>query len=247
MKKLINKLIGFNILIVILAIVGIFLTINEVTLIIYIGVRATAFLVPFVWIVTIGVFLGGNISLYVKNRKYLPQRPKPAPKPIQEDFDYTNPNHIRSELNRLLTERPLLQSRLEDCLLQMDNIDRKQAKLDEILKRTSEESSLSEVVSTIDEAEKSLCKNLAKVINRAILWDPIEARKAENQIEYQTYRDYIDKYIALNKSILKQSDVLLFETINYIDEKDNGASGEVGLKAMTDAIRSLSKATLEDF
>ncbi|MDR1203944.1 MAG: hypothetical protein LBL26_00470 [Peptococcaceae bacterium] len=185
------------------------------------------------------VFLAGSAVLFTGWRKSW-QLERSAAYAVKLSLDKTqSPGVIRGEITRLLGVRPRLKEPLTLGLSQMDSIDRKQAKLKEILDR-NDAASLNEVVSTLDEAEQTVCKNLVRVLNRAILWDPYEANKPGKEAVFEGHQRYIGRILDKNESILTMCDTLLAETVSYLGEKTSGADdGALGLVAMTEVMRSL--------
>jgi hypothetical protein len=152
---------------------------------------------------------------------------------------------IREELSRQMTERPKLSNILAQVLSQMDSMDRKQAKLNEILVRNNN-STLGEAVSTLDAAEQTLCRNTLKILNRVLLWDTLEADNPGKKALYEEHENYFRKTLATNDKILTMCDTLLVETACYLNERSSGVDdGSVELEAMTSVIRSLRGMTGE--
>lgn len=159
---------------------------------------------------------------------------------VSSDTSYDS-EQLRKELHRFARERTGLKQELTEALEQMDSMDRKQEKLLSIFKRNKEES-LGEVEATIEIAEQSMFRNIARMINRAILWDPLEANKAGKEKVYQEHQKHIRYLLNQNEEMLSKCDFLLSETVSYIgDKKGGGKSGELHLDAMMEAIRSLNK------
>lgn len=73
-----------------------------------------------------------------------------------------------------------------------------------------------------------------------ILWDPLEWNKPGKESIYEGHRAYIGKLLEQGDEILSKCDILLAETVSYLDEKDaNVDSGRLHLDVMTQTIQSL--------
>lgn len=208
-------------------------------LIITMGIAAANALRTGGWILLACVFLAGSAVLMVRRRKSR-QLERIAAYSVKLSLDKKqNPEVIRGEITRLTEVRPRLKEPLALGLSQMDSIDRKQAKLKEILDR-NDAAALNEVVSTLDETEQTVCKNLVRVLNRAILWDPYEANKPGKEAVFEGHKKYIARILDKNENILTMCDTLLAETVSYLGEKSADADGgALGLMAMTEVMRSL--------
>jgi hypothetical protein len=213
--------------------------INRTWLIITVGIVAADALLRGGWALLACAFLTGSGVLFAGWRKSR-RLERGAAYSVRFSLDKEqDPAVIRGEITGLLGVRPKLKELLTQGLSQMDSMDRKQAKLKEILDRNSA-SSLNEVVSTLDGTEQTVCKNLVRVLNRAILWDPYEANKPGKEAIFDEHKKYIGRILDKNESILTMCDTLLAETVSYLGEKTSGADdGALGLAAMTDVMRSL--------
>jgi hypothetical protein len=195
------------------------------------------------WILLACVFLAGSGVLFAgwrKSRRFELDAAYPVSFALDKE---QSPAAIRGELTRLSGSRPKLKDLLALGLSQMDSIDRKQAKLKEILDRNGV-TSMSEVISTLDGAEQTLCQNMVRVLNRAILWDPLEANKPGKEAVFEGHRKYMSRILDKNESMLTMCDTLLAETVSYLGEKTSDADdGALGLAAMTEVMRSLRGMT----
>jgi hypothetical protein len=190
-------------------------------------------------ILLVCAFLAGSAAFLIQWRKAR-QLERSAAYSVKLSLDKEQrPEVIRGEITRLLGVRPRLKESLTLGLAQMDSIDRKQARLREILDR-SDTASLNEVVSTLDGAEQTVCRNLVRVLNRAILWDPYEANKPGKEAVFEGHKKYIGRILDKNENVLTMCDTLLAETVSYLGEKTSDADdGALGLMAMTEVMRSL--------
>ncbi|MDR0885999.1 MAG: hypothetical protein LBN22_06530 [Clostridiales Family XIII bacterium] len=158
-----------------------------------------------------------------------------------EAIDPNNPLQIRNEIHKVIPQRQLLEGELKHCLFQMDYIDKMQERFDYILVRTNSETELSEVVFTIQKSEFKIWENINRVINRAILAEPIGKRAIEESYVFHQSRAIIETYLAQNRSIIKQIDALILDTVNYIDKKNSSKVHIDELDIMKDIIRSLTE------
>jgi hypothetical protein len=213
--------------------------INRTWLIITIGIAATDILLTGGKILLACAFLAGVAVSLIRWQKTKGLQQE-SPQAVVFSLDkQQEPALIRKELTRLISIRPRLKDLLTWGLAQMDSIDRKQAKLKEILDR-NQVASMNEVVSTLDGAEQTLCKNLVRVLNRGILWDPHEVNKPGKAAVFEEHKRYIGQILDKNENILTMCDTLLAETVSYLGEKTYDADdGALGLKAMTEVMHSL--------
>lgn len=175
------------------------------------------------------------IRMLLKERK----REEPTTKLYAARAEKYDEDAIKAEVERFLKIRPNLQTELKQACDQMDSINRKQAKIREILTRNKMD--IQEVEDTIAIAEKSLLHNVVKIINRADLWDTEECNRAEKAEIYREHREQIQNRLKQNEEILINCDVLLSATMDYIENKNkDDSSGQLHLESMTDAIRKLT-------
>jgi len=238
MKKTVIPGVVFNAVLLILVIC--FSMLDKNTLIITIGIVFANVVLTGGWILIAAVFAAGNIVWIVKLLKNRKKKILPEYVPLEfSEKERMDPEQIREELRRFNADRSLLRNQIAEALAQMDSMDRKQAKMDKILQR-NQISTLDEVVSTIDGTEQSMFRNIQKIINRMILWDPMEWNKPGKEEIYAGHLKYIKKILAYNDEMLSKCDILMGETVNYIDEKDSGAdTSGLHLEAMTKTIQSL--------
>jgi hypothetical protein len=237
-KKLICKISIWN-GILIAWVLGFFLLSDKVALIIALGLKAANLLILCNIIVPAVLFVAGNSFLIVKNRKqFVREKPKEVTLTSGKE-DKVAPENIRRDLKALIASNPELAGMLNECFLQMDSIDNKQAKLKDVLAR-NDFGALREVGNSIDEAEVHICKNLSKIVDRAIMLNSLERESAEKSMIVEENRNRIRGILKANNEILSLCDILLTESINYLDEKNSsGDSGQLNLTAMTEAIQTL--------
>lgn len=230
----------FNAIVILLAIV--LAATDRSNLIVNMGILLANLLMTGGWILVGAAFVVGNIVFLLKvlrerrNRAIAEARSMPVEVSPKDALD---PERLRQEFAHFYKQRPALQEQITAAIAQMDSMDRKQAKLKSIFER-NHVSSLDEVEVTINDAEQVLCQNMAKLINRIILWDPLEWNKPGKEKIYAEHRAYMLQLLAQGDDILSKCDVLLAETVSYMDEKDAGVdSGRLHLDVMTETIQSL--------
>lgn len=152
-----------------------------------------------------------------------------------------DPEYLRKELKRFAMECPQLKNELAEAYAQMDSMDRKQDKIRDIFER-NKEASLGEVEATMEIVEQSMFRNIVRIINRAILWDPMEAGKPGKEAVYREHRERIRYRLKQNEEMLSKCDHLLSETVGYIGEKSgNNNSSDMHLDSMMETIQSLNR------
>jgi hypothetical protein len=218
---------------------GFFLFSDKVALIIALGLKGANLLILLNIIVPAAIFVVGNGLLVLRNKQYLITE---KPKEVLLTSGMENkedPDHLRRDLNSLIDATPELAEILGEGVAQMDSIDNKQAKLKGVLAR-NDLGALREVENSINEAEVNLCKNLSKVVDRAIMLDSLERNSSERGVVVEENKGRIRRILKANNDILSLCDILLTESINYLDEKNSsGDSGGQNLTAMTEAIQTL--------
>jgi hypothetical protein len=220
-------------------------TVSRTQLIIDVGIAAADIIIASGWALAACAFLAGTCIIVSKRRVLRPhvhaQRRKEYPLNSK-----IKPADIREEIARLLALRPELKGFLAPGISQMDSIDRKQDKLGEILAR-NDAGSLEEVAVTLDSAEQALCKNMVKMLNRAILWDHQEADKPGKEAVFESHKKHIGTILGKNEDILTMCDALLSETVGYLNERSSGDNdGAYELEAMTRVMRSLRGLNSDD-
>lgn len=223
-------------------------TLNRSTLIIYFGVAGAGALTVALWAV-LGVLAVGLNLFWL--RRALKSRKRPAKALDVASFTSNGrieTDALRAELEKYRRERPALEEPLQQAVAQMNSMDRKQEKLKELFER-NQVVSLGDVDATLDDTEQAMCGNIAKIVNRAILWDPLEWDKPEKREIYAEHRAYIQQMLAQNDQVLLMCDRLLSETVQYVDEKSTRPdSGQMHLEVMTETVQTLRKLNShEDF
>ena len=238
MKKLIRKIVILNIIVIIWVLVYLFLF-NKVTLIVMMGLKAANFFLGLnVAAIAILFLLGNFLVIFRGVRKLLKNKPVKVALTTDKENKF-DPFRIRKDLSALQNGRPEFVRCLMEGITQLDNIDMKEAKLQEIRSR-NDVGALKEVAESLEDAEVGICRNLSKIIDRAILIDSLEKDSPHRDSIYSENLNRIRSILDANVETLTLCDVLLTETINYLDEKNvSGDSAGEGLTAMTGAIHTL--------
>jgi flagellar hook-basal body complex protein FliE len=238
LKKTIRKFVILNAVLIAWVLIF-FLAVDKVALIISVGVRAADLILVAAAAATAIVFVGGNLLIFARNRRVLfPPKVKKVVLTSGKDAKIS-PDNVRRDLKTLIDSNTGLSSLLSEGIAQMDSIDKKQAKLGEILER-NDSGVLKQVADSIDEAEVSLCANLTKIIDRAIMLNSLEQDSSERAAVYSENVNRISQILKANSETLSLCDVLLTESINYLDDKnESGGGGDISLEAMTTAIKTI--------
>lgn len=212
-------------------------------LIIRVGIKAADVLLPAAWIVLGLLWLAGNVWQIVSLAR---RRRRIAASTVRLHFsesELEKPENVRTELTCFSEKLPKLKPLLTQGLEQMDSMDRKQEKLVEIQRR-NDLSFLDEVSKALDLTEKSLCKNMLRVLNWAILWDRKEEDKADKKTLFEERKGQIQKRLDKNDQLLTLCDTLLSETVSLIEEKQAGGMDSVlNLEVTREVIEKLRKLT----
>lgn len=237
MKKLIRKLTIINVLVLLWVLGGIFLF-DKVALIIAFGLQGANLFIILNIAGMAALFAVGNAMAIISSRKSF-KKPLPQISIISRKEGKFDPHNIRSDLHNLQPGNPEFADLLQIGITQLDNIDKKQAKLHEVRER-NDAGALTEVAESVDEAEVGICKNLSKIIDRALLLNSLERSTAERESIFAENVGRIQNILKANADTLTLCDVLLTETINYLDEKNTSQdSSGAKLAAMTEAIQTL--------
>ncbi|NLI22161.1 MAG: hypothetical protein GX418_11535 [Clostridiales bacterium] len=213
------------------------LTIDRNDWIIRLGIRTADVLLPLCWAAWALLAVGGHIAWMVARHKAR-KEPSPGIRVTFAPDRALSPQEIRAELLRFQTIRPQLRPLLEQGLDQLDNIGRKKAKMGELLER-NEVSLLGEASAALADAEQTLCRKLALVLNRALLCDPEEENARRREAVYAEHARSIQAFLADNEDVLNRCETLLTETVRYVEEKKAGRDS-MDLQIMTGVIRSLT-------
>ena len=252
MKKYLKRAAILNAIILIGFIVLIFMHMNKVSMIINMGIQMANLILTVVLVVLVVIFLVGNFLVFRASRRVI-EREKLQKEALKEarieedelrkEQSSNSPRYVRSELERLIPSRPELRIALEEGLDQISSIETKEIKFGEILRRNQETSSLDEVMQTLHESKASICLNLSKIINRAIMWDPNE--EDEKKEIYDVSKGFIYGYLKLNDRLLDKCNILLNDALVFIEGRSGNDNSEIGLDVMIDTMQSLSDTNSE--
>lgn len=234
----VGNLLLYNALLLVAVIV--FLNLNEANMVIYLGVKTKESLYALFPVLMAVLFLGGNGLMLIRAAmKRKRERVGTVSEALVFSSEILSTEGIRKELEKNRRIHPVLASYVKKIREQMDSMDRKQEKIQYII-RCNQMETLRDVESALDDAEQGLCRNIVKILNRMILWDSAEYNQAGKEEIYKRHQAYIKKFIDVNEGILYQCDNLLTETVNYVNEKDAAArDGGFRLDVMTQTIQAL--------
>jgi len=214
------------------------MTLNRTQWIIRMGIVQADRLILLCWMAWGALVIGAHIALLtsrIRSRRRAEQRQ------VRLTFapDKTlQPAEIRAELMRFQAERPQLHDLLDQGIDQLDNIARKQQKMNELLTR-NELSLLTQASGALQDAEQTLCRKLALVLNRALLCDPKEENARRRAAVYAEHEQAIRVFLTENEEVLNRCETLLTETVRYVEAKKAGRES-MDLQVMTDVIHSLA-------
>lgn len=115
--------------------------------------------------------------------------------------DSTNPDFTRKRFQQLQSEIPELSALIDECLAQMDRMDKLQTK-QQILIDTNEALYLRETVIVLDNVERRLCRNFRNIINLCVA---AEDYTGLDQKKVQKNLDDNEKKLHDAKKLLKAS------------------------------------------
>ncbi|MDR2656065.1 MAG: hypothetical protein LBC56_08405 [Oscillospiraceae bacterium] len=167
----------------------------------------------------------------------------PAPEPLDLKPVYSLEDAAQS-LEAYSPQTPSLGSIIDAARRQAESIRRKQRKAEEIWDRN--EYTIDSVQETLAEAEGAILANLKKLLNRVTIWDEGESGDPRKYEIYNGHRRCLNELLHKNDEILDSADVLLVETAKYISETKSGSGpGDVGIKSMIQALKSLNEGGKE--
>jgi hypothetical protein len=149
-----------------------------------------------------------------------------------------DPADIRRRLKKLKEQRPDLKNALTKCEAQMDAMDRRQAKLKELLD-INEAEYLRATESLLDEVEQFICKNFRKVINRGIVSDLEDDDIFAQDEKYSTYSELIEAVLSGNQTELDNIKRFLADMADLVSAQNDNS--EITLQAWMQVIRDSLK------
>jgi len=145
-----------------------------------------------------------------------------------------DPNDIRRRLDKLKKQRPDLNEALVACEAQLDTMDKRKAKLKDLLD-LNEAEYLRTTQGLLDEVEQFMCKNFRKVINRGIVSDLEDDQVFAQDDKYSTYQELIEAVLASNKIELDNIKKFLADLAALVSEQNDNS--ETTLKSWMQVIR----------
>lgn len=231
------------------AMLAIPVNIAETSIIIQMGIQAYKTLSVLAYAILIsggGLFLGGSAKKIIQNRRLeasktrVIEHQRENSKPV---LSYTatsyDPADIRNRLEGIAKQRPDLAEAIGNCHRQMDELDRRQIKLKELLDINDAEY-LRNTESLLNDVEQFICKNFRKVINRCVVSDIGDDQVFSKDNNYATDIQLINTILQRNQSELDNIKKFLADLADLISEDNNNP--ETTLEVWMDIIRkSLQK------
>jgi hypothetical protein len=137
-------------------------------------------------------------------------------------------------------ERPKLNKEIDNCLEQLDSINRKFERFDHLIK-SNEAVSVSGARVGLVEIEKTLCTNFKWVINSSIAADEDDSSIADKF--YDQCRNRIRRVIDANNQSLDKGSQFLLEIADNISQIETGRN-TILLDAWLETIRNQNKQSL---
>lgn len=135
-------------------------------------------------------------------------------------------------------EKKDLANEVKQAQSQIKSLRRKEQTIKEIFDLN--DISYNVVLDAVSETEQAITRNMKKLLNVIIVWDPKESRLPEKKEVYTEYRAMIESVLKRNDAILAKTDTLLYEITNYIDAKNSGAQDELELETTISTLRQLN-------
>ncbi|MDR1158594.1 MAG: hypothetical protein LBK75_09905 [Oscillospiraceae bacterium] len=220
----------------------------ETTLIIQMGIRAFSFLSVFPFfsifagIVALGIGFAPAVKARLTAQAAIRQKEEEKRAESRPTLSYSagsyDPIDIRRRLGRLKEQRPDLAGALAKCEAQMDAMDRRQAKLKDLLD-LNEAEYLRATERLLDEVEQFICKNFRKVINRGIVSDLEDDDVFARDEKYSTHLELIEAVLAGNQTELDNIKRFLADLADLVSEQND--KSETTLQAWMQVIRDSLK------
>ncbi len=145
--------------------------------------------------------------------------------------DSLNPARTRERLLDLKTNNSQLSRLVDDCLTQMNRMDKLQERYDTLL-QANDAIYLQDTVAVINDAEKRLCRNIRNIINCCILVE--DGSSSFSEFDHQI----INQSLSQNETELKNVDTLIHYAVSYINNyQQNGVTDMSELKAWLEVMR----------
>ena len=140
-----------------------------------------------------------------------------------------NSNDYKVALESKLTKNSPFINEIKQALTQLDSITRKKNVLNELLEQNNQEH-FTALIDLGDQATNFLFNNIRKILNRIAIFDSDSTNTLENE-----HKDYIQKILKSNESILVEFNKLLTE----VSQIDNTASDDTLKNVLSDMTSSL--------
>ena len=147
---------------------------------------------------------------------------------------------VREQLNIMKVDRPKLKSEIEECIQQLDNIQRKYERFDQLIK-SNEADAVSGARDGLMEIEQTLVQNFKWVINSSIAAD--EDASIDTDTFYDQCRSRIRKVIENNGRALDKGNQFLLDIADNISQIETGSNTTM-LDAWLKTIRDQNKKSL---
>ena len=145
--------------------------------------------------------------------------------------DSLNPARTRERLLDLKTNNSQLSRLVDDCLTQMNRMDKLQERYDTLL-QANDAIYLQDTVAVINDAEKRLCRNIRNIINCCILVE--DGSSSFSEFDHRI----INQSLSQNETELKNVDALIHYAVSYINNyQQNGVTDMSELKAWLEVMR----------
>ncbi|MCL2336266.1 MAG: hypothetical protein FWC60_02475 [Firmicutes bacterium] len=236
------------VLIVIGVVAAMILQWAEITIIIQLGIRTfsmlrmIAVLIAGIGVIVTVIGFGRNIRVYFAQITAAKQIAASREAESRPTLSYSaaayDPADIRQRLEQLSQKRSDLTGLLKKCIEQMDAMDRRQARLKELLDLNAAEY-LRNTEELLGEVEQYLCKNFRKIINRGIVSELDDDRLFASDGKYATDAELIEAVLADNQRELDNIKKFLADLAELISENHDNA--ETTLEAWMSIIRDSLK------
>jgi len=231
------------------AMLAIPVNIADTSIIIHMGIHAYKTLSVLAYVILVsggGLVLTGFAKKIILNRRLEASKTKVIEQQRENSrpvLSYTatsyDPADIRHRLEGIAQQRPDLTQAIGQCHLQMDEMDKRQMKLKELLDLNDAEY-LRNTESLLNDVEQFICKNFRKVINRCVVSDIGDDQVFSKDNQYETDIQLINAALQRNQCELDNIKKFLADLADLISEENNNP--ETTLEVWMDIIRkSLQK------
>ncbi|MDR1603214.1 MAG: hypothetical protein LBS10_00210 [Gracilibacteraceae bacterium] len=241
------KKIGLG-LIILGAVLMVLTSVAKSTIIIQMGIRAFSALAVFPFLsIGAGIIalavgfvpaIKARLAARAKSRREAVEKRVESRPTLSYSAGAYDPTDIRRRLRRLGEQRPDLAGVLARCEAQMDAMDRRQAKLKDLLD-LNEAEYLRATEGLLDEVEQFICKNFRKIINRGIVSDLEDDDVFARDEKYSTDLELIEAVLVGNQTELDNTKKFLADLADLVSEQNDNS--ETTLQAWMQVIRDSLK------